>query len=112
MDKGNMAITPQTTGFSITIPRRQIISFCQRWKVIEFALFGSALRSDFSPTSDVDVLVSFDTQAQWSLFDLIDMQAELEQIFQRPVDLVERDGLRNPFRRKAILESARVVYAA
>lgn len=85
--------------------------FCQKWRVRELALFGSVLREDFGPESDVDVLVSFEPQAPWSLWDLIDMQAELESLFGRPVDLVEKEGLRNPWRRQEILRTREVVYA-
>lgn len=85
-------------------------ALCRRWRVRELALFGSAVREDFSPESDVDVLVSFDEDAPWSLWDLITMQNELADLFGRPVDLVEREGLRNPFRRRRILETRQVIY--
>ncbi len=94
------------------IPDKKIHTFCRRWKVIEFALFGSILREDFGPESDVDVLVSFAQEAGWNLWDLAEMQQELEGIFGRPVDLVENGTLRNPFRRQAILNTKEVVYAA
>ena len=74
--------------------------------------FGSVLRDDFRPDSDVDVLVSFNPSAPWSLFDLVTMQDELQKIFGRTVDLVEREGLRNPFRKRSILSSREVIYAA
>ena len=96
----------------IELPPRQLGEFCRRWKVTEFAVYGSALREDFRAHSDIDVLVSFAPQAGWSLFDLVEMQDELEQIFGREVDLVERDSLQNPFRRRAILENMQVIYAA
>jgi hypothetical protein len=97
---------------NIELSQRQLNEFCRRWKITEFAVFGSALREDFHAQSDIDVLVSFAPQAGWSLFDLVEMQDELEQIFGRAVDLVERDSLQNPFRRRAILENMQVVYAA
>ena len=90
----------------------QVVEFCKRWQVNEFALFGSVLRDDFRPDSDVDVLVSFNPAAPWSLFDLVTMQDELQNIFGRPVDLVEREGLRNPFRKRSILNGREVIYAA
>jgi len=96
----------------IKIPRKKVAEFCRRWKVTEFALFGSALREDFRPDSDVDVLVSFAPEARWSLFDLVDMQDELKVIFGREVDLVEREGLRNPFRRRHILNNMKVIYGS
>jgi len=99
----------------LSIPRREISSFCRRWKIAELALFGSVLRSDFSPKSDIDVLVTFASNEHWSLFDLARMKEELEKIFGREVDLVEKTAVKkskNWIRRKAILESAEVVYAA
>lgn len=96
----------------IKIPQKKLKNFCQRWKIIELSLFGSAIREDFSGTSDIDILVSFAPDVQWSLFDLLQMQDELQIIFGREVDLVEREGLRNPFRRKAILNQREIIYAA
>ncbi len=93
------------------IPRKKIAEFCKRWSINEFALFGSALRDDFRPDSDVDVLVSIDPKAHIGLFEIIDMKLELEKMFKRPVDLVEKEGLRNPYRRNKILNTAQVIYA-
>lgn len=89
-----------------------IAAFCRRWRVAELALFGSVLREDFGRDSDVDVLVSFESGAAWSLLDLVTMQEELSAIVGRPVDLIEEAALRNPFRRSAIVSSKQVVYAA
>jgi predicted nucleotidyltransferase len=96
----------------ISISRSKLADFCQRWKITEFALFGSVLRDDFRPDSDVDVLVSFAADAQWGLFELVEMEDELKTLFGRDVDIVERDGLRNPFRRRSILSSMEVVYGS
>lgn len=94
------------------MPGEELKALCHKWRVRELALFGSVLREDFAPNSDVDVLVSFHPDAPWSLWDLIDMQEELEGLFGRPVDLVEQEGLRNPWRRAEILRTREVVYAA
>jgi len=94
------------------IPRESIEAFCRRWKVTEFSLFGSALRDDFGPESDVDVLVRFEKDAGWSLFDLVDMQEALAGLFGRAVHLVEAEGLRNPFRREEIMRTREVLYAS
>lgn len=102
----------EATHARIDIPRTQIEAFCQRWKIREFSLFGSVLRDDFRPDSDVDVLVSIEENSGLGLWDLTTMVDELEAIFGRKVDLVEEKGLRNPFRRHAILNSKEVVYAA
>lgn len=97
------------------IPLNEISVFCRKWNILEFSLFGSVLREDFSPESDIDVLVLFHPDTHYSFFDLVHMQDELKEIFGREVDLVSKRGIeasRNPIRRKAILESAEVVYAA
>jgi hypothetical protein len=100
---------------NIEIPTDKIADFCQRWKITEFAFFGSVLRDDFRPDSDVDILVTFDPDAHRTLFDMVDMQDELEAMFGRKVDLVSKRGIersRNYLRRKAILNSAQIIYAA
>lgn len=96
---------------NFTVPRKQIIKFCLRWQVIELSLFGSVLREDFAPDSDVDVLVRFAPEAKISLFDMAQMQIDLEQLFQRPVDILEKDALRNPYRKREIMNTAQVIYA-
>ncbi len=99
----------------IRIDRGRIVEFCKRWQISEFAFFGSVLRDDFESGSDVDVLVTFAREARHGLFQLNQMREELEQIFARKVDLVSRrglDGSRNFLRRRAILDSAEVLYAA
>jgi predicted nucleotidyltransferase len=96
----------------VAAPGEKIAAFCRDWQITEFALFGSVLRDDFRPESDIDVLVTFAPDVPWSFFDWIDMMGELEAIFGRPVDLVARDGLRNPFRRHEILTTREVIYAA
>jgi len=96
----------------IEVPQEQIASFCRRWQVKELAIFGSALGDDFGPDSDVDVLVAFQEGARWTLFDYVRAQQELEQIFGRRVDLVEKKAIRNPFRRRHILSNHEVIYAA
>ena|SRR5713226_666076 len=84
--------------------------WCRRWKVRELAAFGSLLRPDFDATSDVDLLVTFEPGAAWSLFDHELMEQELTDAIGRKVDLVSRAGLErsaNWIRRKNILETAR-----
>ena len=96
------------------MPSDRIASFCRRWEVSELALFGSVVREDFGPESDVDVLVSFNRGARHTLFDIVRMQDELVRLFGRDVDLVTRaavEGSRNHIRKRAILESVQVVYA-
>jgi len=97
---------------NIEIDEEAIAAFCRKWKVREFSLFGSVIRDDFRPDSDVDVLVSFEENSGIGLWEMSDMLNELEAMFGRKVDLVEKEGLRNPYRKKAILESRETVYAA
>jgi len=99
----------------ISLNQAQIAEFCQRWKITEFALFGSVLREDFGPNSDVDILVTFAPDADWSLFDHIEMQEELSGLLGRRVDLVSRRAIErseNWIRRRAILNSAESIYVA
>lgn len=99
----------------IDLDQRQIADFCSRWKITELALFGSVVRDDFRPDSDVDVLVTFAPEADWTLLDHVEMQDELKIIVGREVDLVTRRGIErsaNYVRRKDILSSAETIYAA
>lgn len=96
----------------IQIPQERVAEFCRRWRIAEFALFGSVLREDFRPDSAVDVLISFAPGAQWSLFEWVDMIDELKGIFGREVHLVSKQALRNPFRRGEILRTCEVIHAA
>jgi len=99
----------------LDLPMPAIAEFCKKWQIREFALFGSVLRDDFRPDSDVDVLVTFVEHAPWSLFDFVDMQNELKALFGRDVDFVSKRGIessRNYLRRQSILDSARVIYGA
>ena len=96
-------------------PRDEIANFCRRWQVKELALFGSALREDFGPDSDVDLLVRFHPDARRTLLDMAQMQEELSLMFGRQADLIEHDAVqssRNYIRRNAILRTAETVYAA
>ena len=99
----------------IPVDRDNLAASCRRWKITNLSFFGSVLRDDFGPDSDVDVLVSFAPDAHWSLFDMVHMREEIEEILGRQVDLVSRRAIeasRNYIRRKAILSSAEVVYGA
>lgn len=99
----------------INISNAAISSFCRKWSITELAFFGSVLRDDFGPDSDIDVLVVFAPEAKHSLFDKVRMEDELEQIFKRTVDLVSRRAIEsseNYLRRRAILDTAKAVYVA
>ncbi|MHB9133522.1 MAG: nucleotidyltransferase family protein [Armatimonadota bacterium] len=98
----------------IDIPYEKIVDFCRRWKITEFALFGSVLRDDFRPDSDVDVMVTFAPDARWG-FKFVQLCEELEELFGREVHVVTRRSVeesQNPFRRNSMLAGAEVIYEA
>ena len=96
----------------LDIPEQTIAEFCRKWWLTEVALFGSVLRSDFRPDSDVDVLITLSRDAPWSLWDMDDLSDELRRLLGREVDVVSKRALKNPFRRHEILTTRRVIYAA
>ncbi len=101
----------------LTTPVSQdtIAAFCQRWRVQELALFGSVMRSDFRPDSDIDILISFAPDAQRGLLTLSRMKHELEDLLGRDVDLVSKGSIEsshNWIRRQEILSTAKVIYVA
>lgn len=110
----NLSIFLVMTTTAISLPTTKIAEFCQQWQVTEFALFGSVLRDDFRPDSDIDVLVDFHPDAHPKFSTLDQMETELRTIFHRDIDLVTRQGIqssRNYLRRQEILSSAQVIYA-
>ena len=104
------------TPLAIDIDKDKLRDFCRRWKITEFALFGSAVRpGEFRTDSDVDVMVTFAPDTRWTLLHMVDMKEQLEALFGRPVDLLTRRGVErshNRFRRESILDSAVVVDVA
>jgi len=100
---------------ALDLPLEEIAALCRRYRVRELSLFGSALRDGLRPDSDYDLLVDFEPDAAWSLFDLVDLQDELGAVMGRSVDLVERpavEGSHNWIRRREILGTARPIYVA
>ena len=94
----------------VDFDRAKLIDFCRKWQINRLAFFGSVVRDDFKPDSDVDVMVSFKPDSHWSLFDIVDMQFELEVIFNRDVDIIEEGTIRNPIKRRCIYKDLQVVY--
>jgi uncharacterized protein len=98
---------------NITLPEEAIRAFCKQWDILEFALFGSVLRDDFGPESDIDVLVTFAPGARWSVLDHIQMEAQLSDLLGRRVEISNRRAIeesRNWIVRREILMSARPLY--
>jgi len=99
---------------SLPLDEAKLTEYCRHWKISKLELFGSA-RFDWDAAQDVDLLVSFNEDAHWSLFDHVEMQQELAALLGRPVDLVTRRSIeasRNPIRREAILRDPVEVYAS
>ena len=110
----NALADPPPPKTAIPLPMEAIRAFCEKWGVVELALFGSVLREDFGPGSDVDVLYRLDPTAEAAPFDTFAMEDELTSIFGRPVDFVSRAAVEsgeNWYRRKSILNSSKVIYA-
>ncbi len=101
---------------NLKIAPEDLDAFCQQWKITELAFFGSVLRDDFDPNrSDIDVMVTFAPNAGWTLLDFVQMHEELSALAGRKVDILTRKSVqrsRNPIRRRAILDTAKVVYVA
>ena len=100
---------------NLGLSEKAISDFCERWRITEFALFGSVLRDDFDAESDLDILVAFAPDAEWSLLDHVQMEQELEALLGRKVDLLSRRSVErshNWLRRREILDTAEVVYAS
>lgn len=96
----------------VPVQSDRIADFCRTWKVTELSLFGSVLRDDFGPASDVDILLAFEPGTVWDLDHYDHMREQLADIFGRPVDIVLKRALRNPFLRHSILTGKKVLYAA
>ena len=93
----------------VTIPTAQVAAFCQRHSIHKLALFGSVLRDDFGPDSDIDILVEFEPDARVDFFDMASMEMELTDMLGRKVDLRTPQELSRYFRQK-VLDTAQVVY--
>ncbi len=103
------------TKLKIHVPKAELAAFCKRWQITELALFGSVLRDDFRPESDVDVLARFAPAVHHRFADVLKMEEELSVLFGRKVDFVSWEAAErsnNYYRRKAVLESAQVIYDA
>ncbi len=96
----------------ITIDQKTIYDIASKYNLKELSVFGSSIRDDFNADSDVDLVIVFNESEAISLFDLMDIQEFFEARFSRKVDLVEPEGLRNPIRKKSILESKEILYVA
>ena len=100
---------------NLNINDEKLSEFCRRYKINELAVFGSALREDFTENSDLDILYVFDESSSHSLFDLVRIKEELEKLLGKPVDFISRKALeqsKNHFRKKSILESIKTIYAS
>jgi uncharacterized protein len=108
-----MSTTAKVSRNGTTLPMEQIVEFCRRWKIRQLAVFGSFLRDDFRPDSDLDFLYTFADDVHWTLLDLVTMDQELSAIVGREVNLVSRSAVersQNYIRRRHILSTAEPIY--
>jgi predicted nucleotidyltransferase len=96
----------------IRLEYKDVVPLCEKYGINEFSIFGSSIRDDFNQDSDVDILVSFGKETEISLFDIMDLENELSKLLKREVDIVEKESLRNPIRKKRILSTREIIYAA
>jgi len=99
----------------IQLPQQALTAFCQKWKIKEMFFFGSVLREDFRPDSDIDIMVSFEDNATWGILELVRMKRELKTLLGHEVDLLTKKSIEqshNWIRRQEILGTAQVVYVA
>lgn len=103
------------TPMNLGIGAEKIADFCRQWKIERLAIFGSAAKGELLPASDIDLLVTFSQDADWTMFDHFTMEEELSRLFGRDVDLISLRAVKenpNPISRREILNSARQIYAA
>jgi predicted nucleotidyltransferase len=89
-----------------------VVNICEKYHIIELSIFGSSIRNDFTPKSDVDILVSFDHNSEINLFDIMELEKEFSLLLNREVDVVEKEALKNPIRKDRILSTREIIYAA
>jgi predicted nucleotidyltransferase len=109
-----MSRIDQGSRHGVAWPTDRLIEFCRRWKIRRLDVFGSYLRDDFGPDSDIDLLYDFQPGARWNLFHLVTMREELASIVGRRVDLVGRETIEsspNYLLRRQILSTAEPMYA-
>lgn len=100
---------------NLNISQEKLSLLCKKYLIKELSLFGSALRIDFDEDSDIDLLVTFEDKTKYSLFDIVRVKEDFEKLFDRPVDIVNHKAIeksKNSYRKKAILDTAKVIYAS
>ena len=96
----------------LEINENKVKEIASSYKILELYIFGSALRQDFNDKSDIDLLIKLSKDSGYSIFELIEIKEKFENLFSRKIDLVELEGLRNPYRKEEILKTAKMIYAA
>ena len=96
----------------ILLDYNSVVQLCKKYSINELSIFGSSIRGDFSQNSDIDILVSFKKNSEITLFDIMDLEREFSNLFNREVDIVEKESVRNPIRKNNILSTREIIYAA
>lgn len=105
-----MSNLPSVLAERLRVSYVQLADFCQRWQIQALSSFGSVVRDDFGPDSDIDVLAVYESDVVRSLFTQVGIKDELAELFGRKVDFVEKRSLKNPFSQREILGSCRIIY--
>ena len=96
----------------IFLDYNDVVRLCKKYYITELSIFGSSIRDDFAQNSDIDILVSFKQDSKITLFDIIELENEFSKLVNREVDIVEKEGLKNPIRKNKILSTREIIYAA
>jgi predicted nucleotidyltransferase len=96
----------------IIVKDQDLLDIIKKYDLSEVSAFGSVLRDDFNENSDLDLLIVFRQGKEKSLFDIIDLKNDMEELIGRNVDIIEKEALKNPYRKEEILKTAKVIYAA
>lgn len=107
-----MTVIEKLLANGVVLTEKDLQVVANKYGIKEMSVFGSSLRKDFNDASDLDLIIEFKNSDEISLIDLVDIQMYFEQIINRKVDIVEPAGLKNPYRRKAILKSKEAIYVA
>ncbi len=103
----------ELTALRVPVTKEALIALCQKWKVRSLAVFGSILTPEFSPSSDIDLLVLFEEGEAPSIFELVQMREDFKDLFRRPVDIVSRKAIErssNPYRKEEIIGTSQMIY--
>ena len=105
-----MEILKKLENNGVHIRYDDLVKICKKYQIIELSVFGSSIRDDFNDNSDIDFLVSFEPTSRLSLYDIVDLKDDFKDLLNREIDIVEKEAMKNPIRKKRILSTREVIY--